>query len=280
MTILITIVFSAILAFVLGVALGFFQKAFAVERDPKIDEVRAVLPGANCGACGFAGCDGYAEAVALGKTATTNCKAGGSFTAAAVSKVMGVKASSEDLVAVLQCQGGKDLAADRGAYVGLKNCRAAKIAVGGVKKCARGCQGFGDCVDVCKFNALSMGPDGLPHVDYNACTGCGLCAQECPQQLFAMVPRSRKGSIVLCSNRNVIKQAVGKACKTGCIKCDICVKACPEHCIKMVDGIPVTDYAACTSCGICVEKCPTHAYKLLEKDVQGTRKLVAQKVEA
>ena len=144
MTILITIVFSAILAFVLGVALGFFQKAFAIERDPKIDEVRAVLPGANCGACGFPGCDGYAEAVALGKAPTTNCRAGGSFTAAAVSKVMGVKASSEDLVAVLRCQGSKDLAADKGTYVGLTNCRAAKIAVGGVKKCAWGCQGFGD----------------------------------------------------------------------------------------------------------------------------------------
>jgi len=279
-TVLITIGFSAVLAFVLGIALGFFQKKFAIERDPKIDEVRAALPGANCGACGFPGCDGYAEAVATGHASTTNCKAGGSSTAEAVSKIMGVKAVSEDLVSVLQCRGGNGVAALKGTYVGIKNCRAAKLSTGGVKTCAWGCQGFGDCVAVCKFDALSMGADGLPHVDYDACTGCGLCAEACPQKLFALVPRSRKGSLVLCSNRNVVKAAVAKTCTTGCIKCELCVKSCPEHCITMINGIPVTDYARCTSCGVCVAKCPTHAYKLLETDVEGRRKLVPQKAEA
>jgi len=272
--VLITIAFSAILAFVLGTALGFFREKFKVERDPKIDEVREALPGANCGGCGYPGCDGYAEAVATGRAPTTKCTAGGSATAEAVSKIMGVDAAREDVVSVLLCQGTKDVAVSKGEYVGVQTCRAAKLSTGSVKACSWGCQGFGDCVNVCKFDALAMGEDGLPHVNYDNCTGCGMCAEECPQKLFVMVPREKKGSIVLCSNRNVIKANVLKTCKTGCIKCEICVKSCPEKCITMVNGIPVTDYSKCTSCGVCVQKCPTHAYKLLEVDVMGEKKKV------
>lgn len=272
--ILITIVFSVILAFVLGTALGFFREKFKVERDPKIDEVRGALPGANCGGCGFPGCDGYAEAVATGRAATTKCTAGGASTAEAVSQIMGVNAAAEDLVSVLLCQGSKDKAVSKGEYVGVKTCRASKLSTGSVKACTWGCQGYGDCVAVCKFDALAMGDDGLPHVDYENCTGCGMCAEECPQKLFAMVPRSRKGSVVTCSNRNVIKANVLKTCKVGCIKCELCVKNCPEKCITMVNGIPVTDYAKCTSCGVCVEKCPTKCYQLLETDIMGAKKKV------
>lgn len=274
MIVLITIAFSAILAFVLGTALGFFREKFKVERDPKIDEVREALPGANCGGCGYPGCDGYAEAVATGRAPTTKCTAGGSATAEAVSKIMGVDAAREDVVTVLLCQGTKAVAVSKGEYVGVQTCRAAKLSTGSVKACSWGCQGFGDCVNVCKFDALAMGEDGLPHVNYDNCTGCGMCAEECPQQLFVMVPREKKGSIVLCSNRNVIKANVLKTCKTGCIKCEICVKSCPEKCITMVNGIPVTDYSKCTSCGVCVQKCPTHSYKLLEVDVMGEKKKV------
>lgn len=273
-TILITIGFSGLLAFVIGVALGLFEKKFKIERDPKIDEVRSVLPGANCGGCGFPGCDGYATAVATGRAPTTKCSAGGASTAEAVSKIMGVSAVAEDLVSVLLCQGGKDLAVSKGDYVGIRTCRAAKLSSGGIKICAWGCQGMGDCAAVCKFDALSMSDDGLPHVDYDNCTGCGLCAEECPQKLFTLVPRGNQGSIVLCSNRSVVKASVAKSCKTGCIKCEICVKSCPENCITMVNGIPVTDYTKCTSCGICVQKCPTHAYKLIETDVMGEKKKV------
>jgi len=273
-TILITIGFSALLAFFIGVSLGWFEKKFKVERDPKIDEVRAALPGANCGGCGFPGCDGYAEAVATGRAATTKCTAGGASTADAVSHIMGVSAVAEDLVSVLACQGTKALAVAKGEYSGIQTCRAAKLSTGSLKTCSWGCQGLGDCVAVCKFDALSMGDDGLPHVDYDNCTGCAMCAEECPQKLFAMVPRDRKGSIVLCSNRNVVKANVIKTCKIGCIKCEICVKACPEKCIAMVNGIPVTDYTKCTSCGVCVQKCPTKSYKLLETDVEGVKKEV------
>lgn len=268
--ILITTGFAALLAFVIGTALGWFEKKFKVERDPKIDEVRAALPGANCGGCGYPGCDGYAEAVATGRAATNKCTAGGSSTAEAVSHIMGVAAVAEDVVAVLLCQGTKDLAAPRGDYIGIRTCRAAKLSAGSLKACNWGCQGLGDCTAVCQFDALHMGDDGLPHVNYDNCTGCGMCVAECPQKLFTLVPRDRKGSVVLCSNRNVIKANVLKTCKIGCIKCEICVKNCPEKCIAMVDGIPVTDYAKCTSCGVCVQKCPTHSYKMLQTDIVRT----------
>ena len=273
-TILITLGFSALLAFVLGALLGFFREKFKVERDPLVDEVRGALPGANCGGCGYPGCDGYAEAVAARRAGPNLCSAGGSKTAEAVAKIVGVEAAAEDLVSVLLCGGVKEKALDKGSYVGLPTCRGAKLSTGSVKACAWGCQGFGDCVEVCKFDALSMGEDGLPHVDYDKCSGCGKCAEECPQKLFAMVPKARKGSVVLCSNRNVLKANVMKACKAGCIKCEACVKICPEACIAMVNGIPVTDYAKCTSCGKCVEKCPTKCYKLLEVDVMGAKKKV------
>ena len=262
--ILITLGFAVLLAFVLGFALGWFQEVFKIERDPLIDEVRGALPGANCGGCGYPGCDGYAEAVASRKAPPNKCTAGGAATAEAVAKIVGTEAKAEDLVTVLRCVGTKDKAALKGEYVGVGTCRGAKISAGGVKACAWGCQGFGDCVAVCKFDALSMGEDGLPHVDYAKCTGCGMCEAECPQKLFALVPKNRVGSVVLCSNRNPIKAAVIKSCKAGCIKCEACVRECPEKCIAMVEGIPVTDYAKCTSCGKCVEKCPTKCYKLLQ----------------
>jgi len=275
-TILLTIGFSAVLAFLIGIALAFFNQKFKVERDPKIDEVRAALPGANCGACGFPGCDGYSEAVATGRAVTTKCSVGGSATAETLSKIMGIDGggAAEDKVAVLLCQGTKEKTVSKGEYNGIQTCRAAKLSTGSVKTCSYGCQGLGDCTLVCKFDALAMGEDGLPHVNYENCTGCGLCVEECPQKILTLVPRPRLGSIVLCSNRTTLKASVIKTCKVGCIKCEICVKSCPEGAITMVNGIPVTDYAKCTSCGVCVEKCPTKCYKLLETDVFGTKKMV------
>ncbi|HON89368.1 MAG TPA: RnfABCDGE type electron transport complex subunit B [Spirochaetales bacterium] len=268
LSIIITLIFSVILASVLGIALGYFKVKFNVEKDPRVAELEGILPGVNCGGCGYPGCSGYAEALAKGIAPVNLCSPGGKSVSDAIAATLGVNAvSTEPVVAMLLCQGTKDVAKDRGTYVGIKTCRGAKISAGGTKTCAYGCAGFGDCVAVCQFDALTMGSDGLPHVDYLKCTGCGMCVQECPQQLFVLVPKSRKGSLVLCSNRTTAKASVIKACKTGCIKCEACVRACPEHCISMVNGIPVTDYSKCTSCGICVEKCPTKCYQLIQKTI-------------
>ncbi|MDL2229857.1 RnfABCDGE type electron transport complex subunit B [Treponema sp. OttesenSCG-928-L16] len=265
--VLLTALFAAALALILGLALGFFKEFFKVESDPLVDEVRAALPGVNCGGCGYPGCDGYAAAVASRKAKINLCAPGGSAAVKRLSELMGVNASIEPLVAVLACQGTKDKAPVKGDYNGVPSCRAAKLAVGGTKLCAWGCLGFGDCVAVCRFDALSMGEDGLPHVDYNKCTGCGTCVGECPQGVLHRIPRNRRGSMVICSNRNTLKAMVMKTCKVGCIKCELCVKNCPEQCITMENGIPVVDYEKCTSCGLCISKCPTKVFKMLQDDI-------------
>lgn len=265
--VLITAIFAVILAMSLGIALGFFREFFKVEADPLIGEARAILPGANCGACGYPGCDAYAAAVAGRASEVTRCSVGGKAVAERLAALMGVNAVAEDVVAVLACQGSKEHAPLKGEYVGVPSCRAAKLTAGGTKLCAWGCLGFGDCVNVCQFDALHMGEDGLPHVDYDKCTGCGMCMAECPQQILKRVPKERVGAMVVCSNRNPIKAMVMKTCKVGCIKCELCVKNCPEKCITMENGIPVVDYAKCTSCGTCVAKCPTKVFKLLQNDV-------------
>jgi len=274
--ILVTIGFSLLLAFAIGLALGFFKEKFNVEKDPKVEAVENALPGYNCGACGYPGCPGYAEAVAKGEAPITRCAPGGKAVADSLAALMGVNASTVDIVAVLACQGHKDAAPVKGSYVGVKTCRAAKLSAGGTKLCAWGCMGYGDCVAVCMFDAIKVLDDGLPHVDYTKCTGCGLCIKECPSQLLHAVPRERVGSMVICSNRAVVKATVMKSCKVGCIKCGICVKSCPEQCITMVNGIPVTDFAKCTSCGVCVEKCPTKCYKMLEGITGSKRKVAAE----
>ncbi|MDR1585884.1 MAG: RnfABCDGE type electron transport complex subunit B [Treponema sp.] len=266
--IIITAAFAFVLALILGTALGFFSEFFAVPKDPLAERIREVLPGANCGACGFPGCDNYAAAVAAGNAGVNICSVGGAAVAEKIAEITGVNAGAViQTVTVLSCQGSKNHVKFKGTYTGLATCRGAKLSAGGIKLCAWGCLGFGDCVKVCKFDALDMGKDGLPKVDYAKCTGCRICINECPQQILKSVPRDQKGAIPLCSNRNPVKAMVGRGCKIGCIKCGLCVKNCPQNCINLDSNIPVIDLSKCTSCGTCVEKCPTKALKILERDV-------------
>jgi Na+-translocating ferredoxin:NAD+ oxidoreductase RNF subunit RnfB len=265
--VLITAVFALILAFVLGFALGFFRKFFAVPVDPLADQVRAVLPGANCGACGYPGCDGYAAAIASRTAGINSCSVGGAAVAEQLSAIMGVSASVVPAVAVLACQGSARHAPLKGVYTGLQTCRGAKLSAGGTKLCSWGCLGFGDCTRVCQFGALTMGDQGLPLVDYGKCTGCRICVGECPQGIIRDIPKNRQGALTLCSNRSSVKAAVIKSCKIACIKCELCVKSCPQQCVTMQNFLPVVNYAKCTSCGTCAAKCPTKTIKILQKDV-------------
>ncbi|GHV50806.1 ferredoxin [Spirochaetia bacterium] len=265
--VLITAIFAAVLAFILGAALGFFKKVFAVPEDPLAGQLRECLPGANCGACGFPGCDAYAAAIAAGNAGISSCSVGGAATAEKLSAIMGVSGSVIPVVAVLACQGSSIHAPKKGNYTGLQTCRGAKLSSGGTKLCSWGCLGFGDCTLVCRFGALKLGENGLPKVDYTKCTGCKLCIAECPQMLLREVPKDRHGAMVLCSNRNSIKPMVSKSCKIACIKCGLCVKNCPQQAITLENNIPVVDYSKCVSCGTCAEKCPTKVIKIFERDV-------------
>jgi Na+-translocating ferredoxin:NAD+ oxidoreductase RNF subunit RnfB len=263
MIIIITAIFALVLAFVLGFALGFFKKVFAVEEDPLIGQVRECLPGANCGACGFPGCDGYASAVASRKAGISECSVGGQAVADKLAALMGGNAMVVSEIAILACQGDKDHAIIKGEYTGLATCRGVEISVGRLKLCSWGCIGFGDCVKVCKFGALSMGSNGLPVINREKCTGCKMCVAECPKGLIQTIPKDRRGAMAFCSNRNTVKAQVLKTCKIACIKCGLCVKTCPDKCIVLENGIPVVDYAKCSGCGVCVSKCPTKVMKLL-----------------
>ena len=179
-TIIFTVVIALLIGFVLGTLLGLFKKIFSVEVDPKVSHVREALPGANCGGCGYAGCDSFAVAVVKGEAPANGCVAGGPSVSAALNKILGLTGDESDAVkkaAVLACQGTNECAGTKGIYNGVQTCKAAQLSVNGTKLCAFGCIGLGDCVSSCPFGALSMGNDGLPNVDYSKCVGCGKCAK-------------------------------------------------------------------------------------------------------
>jgi Na+-translocating ferredoxin:NAD+ oxidoreductase RNF subunit RnfB len=265
--ILITALFAAVLALVLGLTLGFFKDFFAVPEDPTVTMLLEVLPGANCGACGYPGCESFAIAIAEGNAPANACTVGGQSTAAKIAEITGGEAGEVvETVAVLACQGSSIHTKFRGNYTGVQTCRGAKLS-GGLKLCSWGCLGFGDCLKVCGFNALSITNNNLPVVDHSKCTGCGVCANECPQVLLKIIPRQQKGAMVLCSNVNPIKQMVAKTCKISCFKCGLCVKNCPENCINLDTYIPVVDLEKCNSCGNCVQKCPSKVFKIIEQDI-------------
>ena len=258
MTIVIsTIITALVIGFLLGLLLGLFKKIFAVTVDPKVQQVRDALSGANCGGCGYAGCDAFAEAVVKGEAPASGCVAGGASVSQKVSEILGVAAdSSEPKVAFIACHGTKECALSKGEYIGVKTCKGVQLVMNGTKKCAFGCIGFGDCEAECPFGAISMKTDGLPQVDYSTCVGCGNCVKACPKRLFVLIKKNTKGSIALCANHSDNKPQIRKDCSAGCFKCGMCARKCPEQCIDVSSGIPVVDYAKCTSCGECIKACP------------------------
>lgn len=259
-----TIAVAAIVALVLGILLGLFKKIFAVEVDPKAQEIRDALPGANCGGCGYAGCDGYAAAVAAGEAPANACSAGGPSVAAQLGKILGVEVSSEKKVVFLACHGTKDCAKSKGEYEGVKTCKAAALSINGTKVCSFGCIGYGDCVEACQFDAVKMGEDGLPVVDYSKCTGCSACVKSCPKHLLSLRAFNTKGSVALCSNHSDNKPQIRKDCSVGCFKCGMCARKCPSQAIDVSSGIPVVDYSKCNSCGECIKACPDKVLYLFQ----------------
>ncbi len=256
-TIIYTVICALAISFVLGVLLGLFKKIFHVDSDPKVDKVREVLSGANCGGCGLAGCDAFAGAVVKGSADVNGCIAGGAETSAKIAEILnkaGVEVKPK--IAFLACQGSKDCAKDKGIYKGVQTCAGAQLVMNGTKKCAYGCIGLGDCVKACPFGALSIGENGLPLIDKTKCIGCGNCNKACPKKLFHIIDADTKGPLTLCSSKSDNKPQIKKDCSKGCIKCGICTKKCSVGAITLVAGLPVIDYTKCTSCGECINACP------------------------
>ena len=242
-----------------GLVLTWASKKFAVLQDPRIEEILKRLPGANCGACGMPGCAGFSEALVKGEGAIENCKACSEEAACEIAKILGAKLSlAEKKVATLRCHGGKS-AKDKFIYQGIENCQAVAQTLGGQKLCSFACLGFGDCERACPFDAIRMGPEGLPIIDSALCTGCGKCVAACPRDLMTLIPVKAK-VYVGCSSHEPAKEIV-RVCNVGCIACKKCGQVCPVGAIKIVENLAVIDYDKCTSCGKCVEVCPRKIIK-------------------
>lgn len=250
-----TVVLAAI-GIVVGVALVYAGKKFYVEVDPREAEVRECLPGNNCGACGYAGCDAMAAAIAKGEAPVNGCPVGGAPVAEKVGAIMGVTAEAEEpKIAFVRCKGSCDVTAERGVYVGIKDCRAAALSGISVWDCEYGCLGFGSCVSVCPEHAISV-QNGVAIVNRKRCIGCGLCVKECPKNLIELIPASRTQA-VRCSNHDK-GRAVRLVCNAGCIACHLCEKQCESDAIHVTNNLAHIDYAKCTLCNKCDDKCPAH----------------------
>lgn len=240
-----------------GVGLGFAAIKFHVEQDPKIAKVRDCLPGANCGGCGFTGCDAFAAAVVEGKAKTNGCPVGGASVAEKVSDVLGVEADvSERTTAFVKCKGDCEKAKTKFDYYGVEDCRIENALAGGKKSCSYGCLGDGNCVRACNFGALSI-INGVAVVDKEKCTSCGQCISACPKNLIELVPY--KNNVRVACNSNDMPKAVKTNCSTGCLGCKICEKNCEFDAVHITNFLAKVDYSKCTQCGVCVEKCPTKA---------------------
>ena len=254
--IIFAIVSVTVIGIICAVMLVVASKVMAVKEDERFPAVRECLPGANCGACGYAGCDGYAHALIDEEGVKTNrCVPGGDQVSKKLSEVLGV--AFEDVieqVAVIKCKGDCNATSDKMEYQGMESCAAAKLVFGGKGKCTFGCMGLGDCAKVCPEGAICL-ENGIAHVNTRLCVGCGMCTTVCPNKLISVMPDVEK-VLVTCSNTD--KGAVTrKACSHGCIGCRKCEKECPTGAVTVVDNLARINYELCTDCGHCTEVCPT-----------------------
>ncbi len=245
------------IGFVAALILGISAVTFAVQMDPREKAVLDQLPGANCGACGYAGCAAFAHELTVHPETEMACPAVNENALRAMSDILGRElGGSAGFIAVVGCKGSPDQTVTRYNYVGPRDCRAAQIVAGGSKGCQYGCLGLGTCVDVCPFGAIYMGEDGLPHVLEDTCTGCGKCVDACPRSIMQLIPKTGN-YFVGCISRDISKD-MKQFCKVGCIKCGICADICPFDAITVSkDRSAVIDQNKCHACGLCVSVCPT-----------------------
>jgi len=252
------VVSLGVMGIVLGTALALAARKFAVEVDPREARIAEVLPGANCGGCGYPGCSGYAAAVVAGKAGVDRCPVGGAAVAKQIAEIMGVAFEATGngrRVARVRCLGDREACPNKFEYDGIPDCRAAVLVGGGPKLCRYGCLGFGTCAAACPFDAIHMSDLGLPVIDPVKCTACGRCVEACPRGLIELVDED---IAVYVSCSSTAKGAeVRKICRVGCIGCGICAKNCPVNAIEVTDFLARIDQAKCIRCGVCAEKCPT-----------------------
>ena len=264
--ILIAVIVLGAIGLIAAIVLFAASKKFAVYEDPRIAQVNALLPGANCGGCGFAGCGGMADALVKGADAGSieglNCPVGGADVMGQVADLLGMAiANGEPKVAVVRCNGTCEHRQKTAEYAGLRTCAAMNACCAGETACGYGCLGCGDCVEACQFDAIHIDPEtGIPEVDEEKCTACGACSKACPRRIIELRKKGLKGRRVYVSCVNKDKGAVSmKACKVSCIGCGKCEKECAFGAITVEDNLSYIDPDKCRLCRKCEKACPTHA---------------------
>ena len=256
-----TIAVLAGLGLILALLLFLLAKKFKVEEDPRIDEVEKVMPGANCGGCGFAGCRAFADSAVKAPNLDNHyCPVGGNDVMKQVAAILGyeVKEKAPE-VAVVRCNGTCANRPRTNTYDGVQSCKVKAALYAGDTACAFGCLGCGDCAAACQFGALSMDPEtSLPVVDEAKCTACGACVKSCPKAIIELRPKGPRGMKVFVSCVNKDKGPVAKkACAAACIGCGICAKTCTHDAIVVENNIAYIDASKCKLCRECEALCPT-----------------------
>ncbi|MFA5929204.1 MAG: RnfABCDGE type electron transport complex subunit B [Candidatus Margulisiibacteriota bacterium] len=252
------ILIMALLGLFLGLGLSFSAKLFQQDED-KVDreKVLNVLPGINCGLCGYAGCAGYAEAISKNEAGYGLCIPGGAEVKEKIAGLLGKEvAETSKKTAEVACNGGLD-STEKYEYFGVPTCSAAHLAFSGPKDCRYACLGYGDCFKVCPFGAIYMNKKKLPVIIKEKCTACQQCIKACPKNIIRLTEYLPK-HFIYCSSHDKAA-VVRKYCKVGCIGCGLCVKACPFDAIELKNNLAVIDPLICTNCNQCVEKCPTNS---------------------
>lgn len=240
-------------------------KVFYVKTDERIEKINEALPQANCGACGYAGCNDYASAIVNNGAGTNLCRPGGADSANKIAEILGTSASDViPMIAVVHCNGDCDATSTEFDFTGIQSCKAAKRFYGGNGRCKFGCLGFGDCMSVCEKDAVSI-KNGVAVIEVSLCAACGQCVGACPNNLISIKPISKKYD-VLCSSKLSGKETK-LSCKNGCIGCKICEKKCPNNAIKVENFCASIDYEKCTNCGECMKACPVKVIHSCESEL-------------